>query len=228
MFPIKCLCLDKRKELWTNLKNECTSLGLQFQEFIVGDGSDTILDYKHIDVDVPRNTPFLHPVTKGHYNAFLSHKKMAQEAYDEHWEHVLFMEDDAYLIGDRLNLPEIHKIIASIPTWDIIYFGWWMSTPEDTSGDMKIYEKEFSKNNTVTIQPIPRKPFLSHEISGLHGVLINRDFLPNIFNANIGPIDSLINHNLDHINAFFVKPKIIHVHSTWSYCEESFVNRDAL
>ena len=55
MFGIKkayCLCLDKRKEHWLDLKNQCESKGLEFNRFIVGDGK--ILDsqeYDRIDIE---------------------------------------------------------------------------------------------------------------------------------------------------------------------------------
>ena len=84
-----CLCLDKRKEHWLDLKQQCESKGLEFNRFLVGDGKTLeASEYNRIDVkELPQKfnwhygghkTDTFEQVTRKithHYNAFLSHQE---------------------------------------------------------------------------------------------------------------------------------------------------------
>ena len=113
MFGIKkayCLCLDKRKEHWLDLRQQCESKGLEFNCFLVGKGElFSTEEYDRIDTQIPKldfswgyggnaNDSFEETREKitHHYNAFLSHQEMAQKALKDGDEKVLFLEDDSY------------------------------------------------------------------------------------------------------------------------------------
>lgn len=224
------MCLDKRKELWTQLKEDCEQLGMTFEPFIVGDGLDKNLTYNKTNVIPPSNQKFLHILSKGHYNAFTSHKQMAKEALEQNLEYVLFMEDDAYIIKERfLKFMEEFKIFEQQnKNWDAIYVGWWMQNKNDGSGNIKGIEKWYSRYKKVCIETILRKPIITNEISGLHGILLKPTVLEFIKNCTFGPIDAALNRNLDIFNMYATYPKVMHTKSTFSYCDESFSKREIL
>lgn len=226
---VTCLCFDKRKELWPRLSEQVKrTVGKDLELFIAGDGQDADLKYDHIDTNELRG-PFLYNLNKGHYNAFLCHKKMAQRAIEEDVKNVLFLEDDAHIVEDRailLRMPQVTTFIDS-DSWDVIYLGWWQKLTQDGSEDRDDLEKRWRENKEWGLSYIDRPPAVAHEICALHGLLINRSFLPIIANAPAGPIDSFLLHNFDNmkIRAMFMWPKIVHVSSGWSYCENSFAKR---
>lgn len=228
---ITCLSYDKRKDMWPPLKKQVKDIfDKPLEMFIGGDGLDPEIKYDHLDMPVPPNVPFLYTANKGHYNAFLCHKKMAQRAIDEGVKNVLFLEDDAYFIEDRLHMINNHAFLefTECDKWDICYMGWWQKLTQDSSEDRIDIEQEYKRSGAWGISPVERPPFVAHDICALHGLLINAKFLPFIANATAGPIDSYLHRNFDKINAWFLWPKLIHVHSTFSYCEGSHAERAKL
>lgn len=230
MFHVKCLCLDKRKELWMQLKEDCERLGMTFSPFITGEGLDKDLTYSRTNVDVPKNLKFLYNPSRGHYNAFLSHKKMAEEALSENRDYVLFMEDDAYIIEERFaKFVEEFKIFEQEnESWDAIYAGWWMQDKNDGTGNIAAIERWYNYHKKVCIEPVLRMPAITNEISGLHGIILKPPILECIKNCSLGPIDSILNKSLHIFNMYAAYPKVIHTKSTFSYCENSFTQRETL
>jgi hypothetical protein len=227
---ITCLAYDKRKDMWPALQEQVKLIfNKDLELFIGGDGHDSELVYDHIDTtNLP--THFLYTANKGHYNAFLCHRKMAQRAIDENVNNVLFLEDDSYFIKDRIKIlqTDYAKYFIENGEWDICYLGWWQKKTHEGGEDRDDLEEFYKNFGSWNFSPIQRPPIVAHDICGLHGLLINRHFLSFIANAPIGPIDSLLHRNFDKINAWFLWPKLIHVHSTFSYCEGSYTERKKL
>jgi GR25 family glycosyltransferase involved in LPS biosynthesis len=229
---ISCLCLDKRKEMWTVLKEQVERLlQIPMETFIVGDGSYPDLKYDHIDEkEIKHNMIYWGANHLSHYNAFLSHRKIAQRAIDEDVDALLILEDDSYIIEDRcklLNSLRLEKFFA-YENWDVLYLGWWLKKTGLVSEDREDLEERWKSTGAFDIEPVPHPPEMQHEICGLHGILINKHFLKWIAEAPVGPIDSLLNHNFDKINAYFFWPKIVQSHTTWSYCENAVTTRNKL
>ncbi len=230
---VSCLCLDKRKDMWLVLKEQVKRvLNQDMETFIVGDGSDETLIYDHVDVrgfDIDSMLYYGANPT-AHFNAFLSHRKMCQRAIDEDVDNLLILEDDSYIIEDRQSIIFSDKFNSFIETadWDIIYMGWWLKKTGLESEDREDLEERWHMHGEFDVEPVPHPPEMQHEICGLHGLLVNRPFLYNLAAAPMGPIDSLLNHNFNKIKAYFLWPKVIQVHSTWSFCENSYVQRNKL
>ena len=225
---ISCLCLDKREDLWTDLAVDVNNVtGKTMETFVCGNGQDPNLKYDHIDVTTPPSQ-FLYGSQEtilNHYNAFLCHKKMIQRAIDEGRNNLLILEDDSYFINDRRELFEKANEFSNKENWDILYMGWWMKRTGYTSEDREDLEAKWDADRSWGIEPVPRMPYLQHEICGLHGCLINGPFMKHLAVAKTGPLDSLIARSLNNVRAYFLWPKLIHVKSTWSYCEKSFTKR---
>src|SRR3990167_323499 len=182
---ITCLSYDKRKDMWPPLKEQVECIfNKPLEMFIGGDGLDNSIKYDHLDMPVPPNIPFLYTANKGHYNAFLCHKKMAQRAIDEGVKNVLFLEDDAYFIEDRIKFINDAKFenFLNNETWDICYLGWWQKLAADSSENRADLEEDYKSNGNWGLSPVDRPPIVAHEICALHGLLINYHFLPIIAN----------------------------------------------
>src|SRR3990172_7142404 len=120
---VYCLCLDKRKDLWTKLADNCLHYtGVPMTPFIAGDGTAD-LEYDHVDVE-RINGPFTYgsPTTiKHHYNAFLCHKKMAQKCLDAYANNALFLEDDAIFLNRYSQIiPTVLDALDGVQ-WDMCY-----------------------------------------------------------------------------------------------------------
>ena len=226
-----CLCLDKRKEHWLDLKQQCESKGLEFNRFLVGEGK--IFDengYDLIDTSAPdlsnwsyggheKDSPYEKQVKKTkHYNAFLSHQAMARKALQDGDENVLFLEDDAYFT-ERFD-KVVEKSSADIEQldYDMLYLGWWIGDEGDEWNQQ--IEDEWSKDENYGIGSTRR-------IGGLHAVIISRRMLDIITRLDpFDPIDSqLSTYFHDKITSFFLAPKIIHDKGIFSECEQSVVER---
>ena len=119
-----CLCLDKRKELISQLEEQVNRLlGLTLNKFWCGDGKDSDIPYDKIDIEIDPSQ-YMNAPGRNHYNAFLSHKKLFREA-SKNGETILFLEDDAYIIESRIstlyiwgggkrNIPEIVQIVMNM------------------------------------------------------------------------------------------------------------------
>jgi hypothetical protein len=237
MFGIKkayCLCLDKRKEHWLDLKNQCESKGLEFNRFLAGDGK--LLDsqeYDRVDIeDAPidnwgyggheTNTEEEIRTKKiKHCNAFLSHQAMAKKALEDGDEKVLFLEDDSYFTErfDKV-VKETESEIEKI-NYDMLYLGWWIGDEGDEfNNDIERIWKESESIGVGTV----------NRIGGLHGVIISRKILDIITRLEpINPIDSQLSRFFhDKIESFFLAPKIIHDKGIFSECEQSTTTRSKL
>ena len=239
MFGIKkayCLCLDTRKEHWLDLKQQCESKGLEFNCFLVGKGEMLPKeDYDLIDVDTPDGlNSFWHygghendSVEKiiekktHHYNAFLSHQKMARKALKDGDEKVLFLEDDSYFT-DRFN-EVVKKLETKIEDtdYDMLYLGWWIGDEGDEFNEE--IENIWKEKKDVAIGR-------STKIAGLHGVIISRIMLNIIIRLDaINPIDAQLNKFFhDKIKSYFIAPKIIHDKGIFSESEQNVVERHKL
>ena len=229
-----CLCLDKRKEHWIDLKQQCESKGLEFNRFLVGDGK--ILEageYDRVDVlELPElswgygghEKDTFEEVTRKithHYNAFLSHKEMAKKALKDGDEKVLFLEDDAYFTKRFDEVAEKLEDKISNMEYDILYLGWWIGDEGDEFNDG--VEKIWNEEKGVAVGKVSR-------IAGLHGVILSRNILDIITRLDpIDPIDSQLSKFFhDKIKSHFVVPKIIHDKGIFSECEQSVTERHKL
>lgn len=225
-----CLGLDKRKDMWSELSNQVKQLlGIDLEIFVAGNGSNIDLNYNHIDTD-QIGYDFTYTRNPSHYNAYLCHKKIFQQAVDNDVDILLFLEDDAYIIAQRISLLNTDEVSSFIfkQNWDVIYLGWWMKRTGYISEDREDLEEVWLKHGLYGINKVPTRPYLQHECCGLHGILINRTILKQLTNAEYGPIDTYLHTNFNKINAYFLWPKLIHTHSTWSYCENSMCNRNLI
>lgn len=217
-----CLCLDKRKDEWEDLREQCESKGIKFDPFVVGDGK--ILDiemYDRVDDKYPpiENWGYGNEITKPrHCNAFLSHQSMIRKALSEDAENVLLLEDDAYFTDrydDVMNklAPQIEEL-----DYDMLYLGWWIGY-EDDEWNVKV-EREYTEEGKVGIGRIKDAHFTC---GGLHGVVVKRKILEYLRQmAPIDPIDSLLNRYFHKkIHSYYVYPKVIHDKGIFSNCEQA-------
>ena len=232
-----CLCLDKREEHWLNLQEQCESKGIKFCRFLVGGGElFPEEEYDHVDISVPeqlRNpsgwiyggNPQLDTLEMmiskktHHYNAFLSHKKMAKKALNDGYKNVLFLEDDAYFT-DRFDevVLQLEDYIAALD-YDMLFLGWWMGTEEDDFNES--LEKIWREKNQAGVGK-------AVNTSGFHGVILRERILELIANElePIEPVDAQLNKRFnDKIQSYCVAPKIIHDKGIFSYCEQTTIKR---
>ena len=231
-----CLCLDKRKEHWLDLKQQCESKGLEFNRFLVGKGElFPKEDYDLIDRKAPDDLNALwhyggheeEPTEKtiekktNHYHAFLSHQEMARKALKDGDEKVLFLEDDSYFT-DRFD-EIVKKLETKIKNtdYDMLYLGWWIGDEGDEFNEE--IEKIWNEEKDVAVgRPV--------KIGGFHGVIISRTILDIITRLDaVNPIDSQLNKFFhDKIKSYFIAPKIIHDKGIFSECEQNVIERHKL
>lgn len=227
---IVCLGLDKRKDMWPKLQEQVQRcFGMPLEIFVAGDGDDPELKYDHIDTH-NIGSDFIYTRSKGHYNAYLCHKKIFAKAIADRANSILFLEDDAYIVEDRIHLLFDQKCqhIIQNSLWDLIYLGWWQKRAGYVSEDREDLEDVWKRYQLFNIEPVPHVPFLQHETCGLHGVIIRQPLLRWLANAAYGPIDCFLHQHFNEINAYFMWPKVVHTYSTWSYCENDMCNRNQI
>lgn len=219
-----CLCLDKRESEWRQLIEDGKKVGLDIQPFICGDGSSSHLQYSRID-DIDPDITYWQYGREGykhhHYNAFKCHQQMISEAKAEGIENLLILEDDAYLTS---RYTEVMDLITSnfhaIPKFDILYLGWWIGNEGDEFNDA--VEAVWEKTHAAEIRKV-------QQLGGLHGVILNNSIYDGILSLPpINPIDCQLNYFHDRIASYFVLPKIIHIKTTYSYCEGSVITRNQI
>lgn len=216
MITAICLCLDKREELWRNLKEQCIENNIQFISFICGDGSKDLI-YNQIDSSLPiglkwgYGNPFH---IYNHYNAFRAHRAMAKiglsilESNPE--RKILFLEDDARIL-DRIKL--INKIDIQD---DITYLGYWLGRETDIS-----IENEYQANGEVKLEEV------TGLLGGLHGAILNSRALETIISMKPNdPVDAQLNRST--LKRWIVKPKLISTVNTYSFTEGVIIERDYL
>lgn len=226
---IYCLCLDKRKDLWGELKADCERRGWDFTPFVAGDGTDPLLTYDLIDsTDFNPNT-WGYGIPDGkihHFNAFRCHQEMIRRCKQEGVKSVLMMEDDAYI---TYRFDTMHDYLSSqnvLPLdFHLLYLGWWQGEHKDGmhAGVNLEIEKNWAESGQLGIGKVT-------QVGGLHGVIIHESLFDLILSMPPNnPVDFQINrfgHRL--LNSYFIYPKMIGVRSCYSFTEKAFFQRDEL
>jgi len=214
-----CLCLDKRQAEWTQLAEDFEKrFGQPMQKCIAGAGEIFPKEYyNHIDVK-PEQVDLRYwgygraDLKIHHYNAFLCHKKMLTYAKQKGLKRVLFLEDDSYFT-DRYE-----KVINLLPKIDfnLLYLGWWIGA---TNPDIEEAYKTIGQCGIANVDTL----------GGLHGVIIDETMYDYMLTLPpINPIDSQLNLIHSRIQSYYVYPKLIHVKSIFSNCEQCTIEREHL
>ena len=217
-----CLCLDKRKEHWTELAEQAKLLNIDFTPFIVGDGK-TLPNYEYDYIDDANadisNWGYGNPKYKiNHYNAFMAHKRIINQAKKSNLEYFLMLEDDCYFTSRYLDI--FNKICDEQPIFNMLYLGWWIGDENDDWN--KNIEEEYKIHKKYGLMRINR-------LGGLHGAIIHKSMYDYILSLPpIDPIDSQLNQIHHKIYSYIVFPKIIHIKSIHSYCEGVTINRNLI
>lgn len=224
---IICLCLDKRKDLWTSLEADCAEKIPQakFHKFIVGDGCHDLV-YNHVDPagNVPSTWMWGDGIQAWrHYCAFLSHKEIIKYAINNNIDNFLLLEDDAHILRRYNN---VMSQIQLPKEWDIIYLGWHAFEYENHkfAGTNLRIEEQYKKDGRAYIQELI-------QCGGLFAALINKTLYRTILRLpEIAPIDSQINllKFNNSIKAYNVIPMSIYTKSGISNCEGIYIERDVL
>lgn len=219
------LALDKRKDLWRVLREDCNKRNWDTRAYIVGSGTDSELRYDSIDpLAISPSWRYASGVSAyRHYCAFVSHQKIIRMALSNGWNNILLLEDDSYLLHDRLDkiLPEI---AYEIPQYDLIYLGWWAFEMDNHlhAGTNLTIEKMYREEEKFGLSSIP-------QCGGFHAVIINKSAYVKLLSLPpVAPMDYQVNLNSHMFSRRIVLPKLVHVRSTYSYCEDSFVQRDIM
>jgi len=225
-----CLCVDKRKDMWGQLEADCEECtGLPFTKFIAGNGEDKELSYNHVDYPYePIMNQYVgySPANRIHinFNIFLCHRLILDENRNKN---ILLMEDDAQFIVDRWNTVwnslELNDFFAG-NAWDVLYIGYFQLQYEGDEVYGKDAEAAWRESGKVSIKRAQSN--VPGKISGLQGVLLNKDFIPTLHNeCKVSPLDGFINRNLNRFKVWYLEPQLIGVKSNYSYCEGSNVQR---
>lgn len=225
----KCyiVSLDKRIELWSELYNECLKRDFPARPFIVGDGTDSSLEYDFIDpVDTNRRWNWGSGLSaRRHYCAFLSHKAIIKDAIKHNYNTIMLLEDDCYFVEPRFSLhwPEVNKFINEV-NFDILYLGWHAFSYQNhlMTGQNLVIEEDYAKYGKLDFVSIP-------QCGGLFACIINKRLFPTILNmAPLAPIDHQLNFYRRSITSYNTVPILCYVKSCWSSCEDQFIQRDQL
>jgi len=221
--PIQVLCLDKRKELWSTLLQELELVSDNIHPFFTGDGEILPKDqYNKINWDRKYMGSWGYGNSDEtrwrHWNACISHKLMIERAKTNNWDKFLMCEDDIYITSRFERV--WNGVKDKIPDFDLLYLGYWRPNEED--GYDKEHEDNFKEKNIVGIDKMDRA-------GGLHAVIINStmyDFILSL--PAVNPLDSQLNAYHSKLRSYFVFPKILHVKSNFSFCENGWFERRIL
>lgn len=226
------LSLDKRSDLWLSLRRDCEQRGWDVENFIVGKGDlfAGFFPYGHKDVRDERADSWTFGNCESrhnHFNALLSHRKIIQKAKDAGYKSILMMEDDCYFTSRFDEVIAIIKPQIERLDWDIILLGYWIGEHVDDmhAGNNLIVEHEWNTYKLAGVKKIDQ-----NGAGGWHGAIISE----RLYDMALGfpltmPLDCQFNaRGHQKFKSFFVYPKCLHVHSTWSYCEDRFVSRDLI
>lgn len=216
-----CLALDKREQNWKRLSLQCRRIGVPFTPFLVGDGK-TLSSYEYSYVDKKWDTSQWQygqtELTKQrHMNAFAAQIEIIKLAKMQGHKNILFLEDDTTILYNRFNnlWPIVSDHVAD--DFDLLYLGWW----QDEDNYLQI-------EDDYKVQPFVEVEKIQGFLGGLHSVLINHTMYDRLINLpQNDPIDSHINRTIGHnnIQSYLIKPKLTHVNTQWSYCEEACLER---
>lgn len=191
-----CLILDKRYDRWPKLLEQCQNVGINPEAFIVGRGMKFL--YNHEDVDEPPPVfpgSILYPTwfqRNNAYNAFLSHKKILEQAKKDKVKTLLLLEDDAFIEADFLDIISKVESFFEQNHWDMIYFG--------------SYQQRHMWNDTNNEHVVQ-----TNGCGGLHGCLMKANVIEKIsdFDA-LGPLDWQIGRFIHNIfSTYAIHPCII-------------------
>ena len=218
-----CLCLDKRKEHWLRLEEQCVDSKIKFHRFIAGDGSDPELSYDYIDNPNPDVSRWIYGRQgyKHHlWNATECHKRMILKAKEAYMPWVLFLEDDGY-ITERFDdiFQDIENCLPYF-NWHVVYLGWWRGDENDEFNTE--IEKNWQETHKSHLMPI------NFDVGGLHGVLIHSSVYDYILSLPpVNCIDAFLN-GPDGLLRYLVTPKIIHTKTMYFNTEGCILTRKVL
>ncbi len=220
------LSLDKRMDMVADLHNQCIAKGWNTELFVVGSGSDPSLEYNWVDpIDTDPRWNYASGVSSyRHYCAHLSHRKILQKAIAEDYPSILLLEDDAILLS-RLEsvLSGLEDQIQSA-NLDLLYLGHWAFeiVNHKHAGYNLMIEDMYKNSGLTTLLSVDR-------CGGFHGVLINKSAYSKLLSLPpVAPFDHQVNLNSHMFRRRIVCPKVVHVRSCFSHCENEFVERDVL
>lgn len=224
--PVYILSLDKRKEEWTDLNKQFRDAGFKnINHFYTGDGN--ILD-KYDKINLPEsfmyNTQWQYGNEKGkknHWNCFISHHMMINNAKRRGWDKFLMVEDDVYLT-DRFH--DVWDLVKNnVPDFDLLYLGWWIGHHEDELN--KQLEQDWKDNKLCGVRNCPS------QVGGFHSVIINSSIYDLLLSVNcICPYDYMLNSYQAHksIKSYYIYPKMTHIKNIHSYCEDTLIERELI
>lgn len=220
--PIQILCLDKRKELWEPLLEELKLISDNINPFLVGDG-DLFPKEEYSKINWPKEKMghWGYGATDNsrwkHWNASISHRMMIMNAKKNNWPFFLMLEDDIYITN---RFEKVVKKVIIPKAFDLLYLGWWIGDENDEWN--KKIEENYKLYNRIQVGS-------AIQVGGLHAVIINESMYDVILNFPCNnPIDMHINSVHNQISSYFIMPKIIHVKSVYSHCEECVFTRNEL
>ena len=206
----KCLVLDKRIEFWPTLKESFQQRGITVNRFLAGDGHLKDEQYDYIDTnDV---TPSYYGGTDyatwynrpNAFNAWKCHKLMFQSSLLDGFDHLLLIEDDAFIENDFDDILEKTEEFWDIHQYDIIYFGCY---PQPNG-----------------LQPTTN-PYLfkATKVAGFHAVLLTKPVIEKLLSFfALGPYDEICWKYINSkVHAWAFNPCIISQKSGYSFVEGS-------
>ncbi len=227
-----CLCLDKRRDLWPAIERSMNELLLlPLRKFIVGDGTDETLLYDRVDTtnsDVLRSVMpnWAEHSFRTHANVFLSHRMMLEECVRRKYDSVIFLEDDCYLIENRIKQvffsSKVQEFIHK-GDWSAIYLGYQAREhAADTTDNLERAEfawKERGEFDIVRVRP------MYNSISGFHGILLNKSLIRHLSQISTGPMDRALQAFYAMYKLYYLEPKVVGCFSSWSFAENKFQQR---
>jgi GR25 family glycosyltransferase involved in LPS biosynthesis len=201
--------LDKRIDMWNDLKSQFAKININLQLFLCGDGS-LELPYSHIDINQlpPQYVSSINYATwfsrPSAFNCWLAHRKILQKTLDENLANVLIVEDDAFIENDFEEILAHTEDFWNQNSWDMIYFGSYLS------------QGNWSYTSNKNILKV-------HNCGGWHGVLINKNVITTLLQyPPLGPFDWLCSQVIHpNYNCYAIYPSIISQKSGFSFVENS-------
>jgi hypothetical protein len=227
-----CLCLDRRKDEWEDLRKQCESKGIDFEPYVVGEGN--LLnneEYDRIDDESADMSEwgYGNDTTKiRHYNAFMSHIEIFKKMKEEGVKRFLMLEDDAYFT-ERFDdvMSRLGNYIVDFENldFDMLFLGWWIGEADDAWNET--VERMYSEHGHIGVGIVSEAHFTC---GGMHGVIINHTMLDKLIELEpVNPIDSQLNRDLHkEMKTYYVMPKVIHDKGLFSNCEQNRLERKKL
>lgn len=218
---VMCVCLDKRKEHWTELSEQCKQHNLNMIPWVCGDGSDKSLTYDQIDAINPPTAQWGYGVPHlkhHHYNCLTAHKGIIQKAKDNKWDSVLMLEDDTYFLKrfddvmDRVDVPD---------DWQLIYLSWWYGDEHNLWNNE--VEDEYRYKGKTQVLPV------TFNIGGWHSVIVRSSLYDTILSLPYAnPLDTQFCYLRPQVPSYMILPKVTHIKSIFSFTEGCVFNRKKL